>query len=185
MNISFNLTQDQVRRSFKTGSIEKDVTRRLGWKNAKAGQRLVACEKCQGLGKGGKIVKLGVIELVSVIREPLNRMLKEPAYGEVEVLREGFPFFTPADFVEFFANKNQCEEWQEITRLEFRYIIAPMKRVPLNIIEARACCACVHWHQIEGTENKGQCCRSSVPMSTGCYFTCPSFSALQVPGVTA
>ena len=56
----------------------KDVTRRNGWRNAKAGDRMMGCEKCQGLGPGGKIVKMGVIEIVSAIPEPLRRLLDDP-----------------------------------------------------------------------------------------------------------
>jgi len=31
-----------------------------------------ACEKCQGLGKGGTIKKLGQLEVISIRREPLG-----------------------------------------------------------------------------------------------------------------
>jgi hypothetical protein len=47
--ISFMLTQPQIRARTKT------VTRRMGWKDLKPGTLLMAAEKCQGLGKGGKI----------------------------------------------------------------------------------------------------------------------------------
>jgi hypothetical protein len=67
-NISFSFTEEQ----FLDGS--KDVTRRLGWANLKPGQRLMGCQKCQGIKPGEKIVRLGEIEVVSVRREPLQSM---------------------------------------------------------------------------------------------------------------
>lgn len=121
-NISFALTTSQVRRTFQTGVIEKDVTRRLGWADAKPGEQLWACEKCQGLGKGGKIVHLGIVEIVSVRREPLNRMLTDPGYGLSEVRREGFPDWLPDQFVGFFCEHNGILPTEEVTRLEFRYV---------------------------------------------------------------
>ena len=62
-NMSFMLTTAQIRAGTKT------VTRRLGWKFLKPGDRLMACVKCQGLGKGGKIEKIREIEVVSVRQE--------------------------------------------------------------------------------------------------------------------
>ncbi len=176
-NISFALTTAQVRRSFRTGSIEKDVTRRLGWRNAQPGEQLCACEKCQGLGKGGQLVRLGTIELVSVRLEPLIDMLADPAYGTVEVLREGFPEKTPAQFVEFFCQHNKVDPTALITRLEFRYLIKPVPRVPLTATEARACCACQHWQRRE--DGRGTCQHQAG--SSGAHCTCTSFSPLTAP----
>lgn len=51
-NMSFMLTTAQIRDRSKT------VTRRLGWWNLRVGDVVMACEKCQGLGKGGKIITL-------------------------------------------------------------------------------------------------------------------------------
>jgi hypothetical protein len=51
-NISFMLTTRQVCDRIKT------VTRRNGWLFAKPGDLLCAVEKSQGLGKGGKIVRV-------------------------------------------------------------------------------------------------------------------------------
>lgn len=125
-NISFALTTAQVRHGFRTGEILKDVTRRNGWRNARAGEQLCACKKCQGLGKGGQLQRLGVIELVCVRSERLDRMITDPAYGQVEVCREGFPDWTPARFVDFFcASHPHTTQESLITRLEFRYLIKP------------------------------------------------------------
>ena len=67
-NISFALTTPQ----FLDGS--KDVTRRMGWRYLRAGDVLMAVEKSQGLGKGGKIKRLGLIKVIDARREPLNEM---------------------------------------------------------------------------------------------------------------
>lgn len=114
-NISFALTTPQ----FIDGS--KDVTRRFGWLFAEDGDLLQAVEKSQGLGKGGKIKSLGLIRLVDVRREPLSRMITEPAYGNLECRREGFPDMTPGDFIEFFCRTHKkCTPETVITRMEFR-----------------------------------------------------------------
>ncbi len=130
-NISFMMTMEQVRRSFVAASLgilhplEKDVTRRDGWEFLQPGDRLAACEKCQGLGKGGKITRICTIEVVTVMREPLRRMLDEPAYGKEECRREGFPDMTPAEFVAFFCKGHKGVTLDTIlTRIEFRYVTA-------------------------------------------------------------
>jgi hypothetical protein len=112
-NISFSLTTPQ----FLAGT--KDVTRRMGWLFLHDDEVLMAVEKAQGLGKGGKIKKLGIIK-VKVRREPLNRMLDDPIYGFDECRREGFPDHSPTAFVEFFcANHHLCVPHSIITRIEF------------------------------------------------------------------
>lgn len=111
------MTQPQVR------ARTKDVTRRNGWWDAKPGQKLQGAEKCQGLGKGGKIVKMDVIELVDVREEPLRRMIDEPEYGRDECRREGFPEMTPEEFVTFWcAGHKGTTPDSTVCRLEFRYV---------------------------------------------------------------
>ncbi len=108
--ISFALTTPQ----FEDGS--KDVTRRMGWVNLKAGVQLMAVEKAMGLGKGGKVKRLGLIEVISVRREPLKAIRYEPnGCG-----REGFPAWNWLQFVEFYCVANDCETDAIITRIEFR-----------------------------------------------------------------
>ena len=87
-NISFALTTEQ----FLSG--QKDVTRRFGWWGLKPGDQVRAVEKAMGLKKGEKMKVLGVIEVVSVRREPLNTMAPE------DCALEGFPHFTPDQFVD-------------------------------------------------------------------------------------
>lgn len=120
-NISFSMTTVQVRARIK------DVTRRMGWENLAAGTILMACEKCQGLGKGGKIVKIGRIRVVSVERESLRRMLVKPFYGHNETTREGYPPGTekhdPAVFIDFFCKGHKgCTLDSIVTRIEFEYL---------------------------------------------------------------
>lgn len=118
-NISFALTTPQ----FLDGS--KDVTRRNGWRFLKAGDVLCAVEKSQGLGKGGKVKRLGMISVVSVRREPLRQIIDEPDYGYSETRREGFPEghvkHDPKEFVDWFCESHKgVIPGSIITRIEFR-----------------------------------------------------------------
>lgn len=109
-NISFMLTTEQVRNRTKT------VTRRNGWAWLKEGEILNGVNKCQGLKKGEHPVKLATIRAVSVRREPLNAITQE------DVIREGFPDWTPAQFVAFYAKHNGGDEHMIVTRIEFEYL---------------------------------------------------------------
>lgn len=111
-NISFSLTTPQ----FIAG--KKDVTRRCGWRNLKAGERLMAIEKGMGLKKGEKVKKLGVIEVVSVRRETLWEVNAEPNACR----REGFPDWEPDQFVKFFCKANKIRVADTVTRIEFRKV---------------------------------------------------------------
>jgi hypothetical protein len=107
-NISFALTTKQ----FLDGS--KTVTRRLGWRDLRPGDRLMACKKCMGLGRGEKIVRLGVIEVVSVRVEPLS------AITDADVVREGFPDLLRLEFVAMFMREMKCSADASVTRIEFK-----------------------------------------------------------------
>lgn len=117
-NISFMLTTRQIR------DRTKDVTRRLGWLNLKVGERLQGCEKCQGRRPGEPLVKLAVIEVVSVRREWIGQLCADPAYGVEECRREGFPEMAPRAFVDFFIDSHRphCKPGSHVTRIEFRYV---------------------------------------------------------------
>ena len=119
--LSFALTTPQ----FLDGS--KDVTRRMGWLKAKAGDELCAVKKCMGFRPGETVERLGVIRLVSVRREPLRAMLDNLEYGFDETRREGFPDghpnSWPSVFVEFFCRSHKgCHPDSIITRLEFERV---------------------------------------------------------------
>lgn len=109
-NISFFLTQDQIRNKTKT------VTRRAGWLFLKKGDILNACEKCQGIGKGNKIVKICKIEVTKLSRDPLYLITKE------DCIREGFPDMSPDEFVAFYCKHNKTTPFFDVTRIEFKYI---------------------------------------------------------------
>jgi hypothetical protein len=115
-NISFSLTQPQ----FLDGS--KDVTRRLNWLSLKSGDRLMGCRKCQGLKPGEPIERLGEIEVLATTREPLSRMITDPAYGAAEARREGFPEMTGQQFVEMFCRHMAATPQTVITRIEFGHV---------------------------------------------------------------
>jgi hypothetical protein len=109
--ISFMLTQPQIRSRTKT------VTRRLGWEWLKPGTLLMGAEKCQGLGKGGKIKPLGLIRVVDVRREALG------AITWADCVAEGFPEKTPRDFIYFFCSTHKgCAPQSQVTRIQFEYV---------------------------------------------------------------
>lgn len=122
--ISFMLTTPQIRARTKT------VTRRLGWKALKPGTVLMGAEKCQGLGKGGKIKPLGLIRVVGVRQEQLRRMTDDLAYGFSDAVAEGFPGLigdapqdVPRYFVDFFCRSHKgCTPDSEVTRIQFEYL---------------------------------------------------------------
>lgn len=110
-NMSFSMTTDQ----FIDGS--KDVTRRFGWWFLKPGDRVRAVKKAMGLKKGEQIESLGIIEIVSARGEPLNHITDE------DCRREGFPSFSPLDFVNFILAKFPSKEPHDIiNRIEFKRI---------------------------------------------------------------
>lgn len=115
-NMSFALTTKQCRAKTKT------VTRRLGWKNLKPGDRVQQVEKGQGLKKGEHPVKIHVIECVSNHREPLNLIETAEFYGKQECIKEGFPQMTPREFVRMFCEHNNCQPSTIVNRIVFRYV---------------------------------------------------------------
>lgn len=107
--MSFALTEAQLLDGSKT------VTRRLGWRNLKPGDVLLAVDKCMGLRKGQKSRILDHIRVLSVMLEPLS----DVTYTECAL--EGFPEMTPAEFVEMFcaAHAGKCTPSTEVTRIRF------------------------------------------------------------------
>lgn len=120
-NISFALTADQIINQ------EKTVTRRLGWRQLKPGDRLQPVKKCMGLRKGEKVQLLcDPITVVSARREPINAMLLDLDYGFAECKKEGFGWHPdykwPCCFVDFFlATHKGATVETEVTRIEFSY----------------------------------------------------------------
>jgi len=113
-NMSFAMTTTQIQNR------SKDVTRRFGWWFLKEGDRLNGVKKAMGLKKGEKIEQLCQIEVLSVRQEPLNSITQE------DVIREGFPDWTPQDFIDFLVTHYKCEPDKLINRIEFKYIDTPI-----------------------------------------------------------
>ena len=114
-NISFTLTT----RQFLDGS--KTVTRRRGWAMLRPGTLLQAVEKSQGLRKGEKVRKLGVI-LVLDVRQEMLRDLCGSSYGDMEASREGFPEMLGEEFADMFCRHMNCGREAVVTRIEFERV---------------------------------------------------------------
>lgn len=125
-NMSFSLTTPQILDRSKT------VTRRMGWKSLKPGDRIRAVKKAMGLKKGEKIEQLAVLEVVSIRREPLSQMSERAFYGRDEIIAEGFQI-DPTDrvkpqvraWVSWFAESHKCHADALVTRIEFKYVDEP------------------------------------------------------------
>ena len=131
-NISFTETKPQFR------ARQKHRTRRGNkngptWKNLKPGDVLMGCEQCQGLGKGGKIVRMGPIVILETEIEPLDDIIRrpmrtinpcalQPVWWSDETTMEGFPERTPVQFVDMFCEMNDCEPETEIHNILFDYL---------------------------------------------------------------
>ena len=109
-NMSFSMTTPQILERSKT------VTRRLGWWNLKEGQHVRAVKKAMGLKKGEKIQPLTEIEIVSVRSEPLNVITQD------DVIKEGFPDFTPQDFIDMICKHYKVKPDVIVNRIEFKYL---------------------------------------------------------------
>lgn len=109
--MSFALTTAQVRAKQKT------VTRRLGWRHARPGMIVQPVVKGMGLKKGQSPEKIGgPIRFVRVSREMLGDIT------QTDCAREGFPEFTPGQFVTMFRQHNECRRATPVTRIEFEYL---------------------------------------------------------------
>lgn len=108
--MSVALTEEAVRARRKT------VTRRLGWRFLKPGDRLTLCRKVMGRKAGEPLVRIADVEVVSVEREPLYRITDE------DVSREGFPDWDAETFVQFFIDHMRVNATAMVTRIEWRYV---------------------------------------------------------------
>lgn len=104
------LTTEQFKSRTKT------VTRRLGWWFLKPGDIVCGVEKGQGLKKGEKVKRLGLIRIKSTRPEPLNDITRE------DVIREGFSGLTRMEFIVMFCQHNKCRMNTLVNRIEFEYL---------------------------------------------------------------
>jgi len=109
--MSFSLTTPQMHARAKT------ITRRLGWLNLRPGDIVMAVEKCMGLKRGEQVKKIGPIRIVSVGFQPLCSITAE------DVIAEGFPAFSPSDFVAFFCKqKAGLTPSTPVNRIVFEFV---------------------------------------------------------------
>ena len=104
------MTTDPVRHRIK------DLTRRFGWWFLKPGDIVNLVEKSMGLKRGEKIKRLATVRVVSTRPEPLN------AITQADVIREGFPDSTPAQFVQMLVDHYKVNPAEIVNRIEFEYI---------------------------------------------------------------
>jgi len=109
-NMSFSLTTDQVRNRTKT------VTRRNGWWFLKPGEIVNAVDKAMGLKKGEKIKSICQIRIVSTRAESLDAITGD------DLEKEGFPDWTPEEFVAMYSKHNRCLDINPVNRIEFEYV---------------------------------------------------------------
>jgi hypothetical protein len=115
-NMSFALTTEQIINCTKT------VTRRMGWKFLKPGDKIYAVKKCMGLKKGEKVEGLAILTVKNVRQESLKTITDDDIEGINECAREGFPWLYPGEFVEMFCKSHKgCKPETIITRIEFDY----------------------------------------------------------------
>ncbi|MET9030500.1 hypothetical protein ABZW96_33515 [Nocardia sp. NPDC004168] len=111
--MSVSLTEPQVIARQKT------VTRRMGWRMARVGDQLTLCRKVMGRKAGEPLVRIAQVEITAISREPLA------AISQADLVAEGFPEMTPAEFVAFFCSTHRgCRPDSLVTRIQWRYLTA-------------------------------------------------------------
>jgi hypothetical protein len=112
--MSVALTEQAVRDRAKT------QTRRLGWAYLKPGERLTLVRKAMGRkrpdGTVEPLVRICNVEVVDARREQLDSITPE------DCAAEGFPQFTPQQFVEFFCEHMRCTPDTWVTRVTWQYL---------------------------------------------------------------
>lgn len=102
----------------------KTVTRRKGWTFLVPGDRITLCRKVMGRKRGEPLIRIVDVEVVSVCREPLERITEE------DVAREGFPGMTRDEFMRrFFVDAQGIQPSDQVTRIEWTYLGQPAQPV--------------------------------------------------------
>ena len=110
-NMSFAMTKPQIK------AHTKDVTRRDRWRHAKPGMLLRPVDRVMGFKQGERpqpLIPGWVVRVLTVRREPLEDIT------QTDVMREGFPEMTPAEFVAMYRKHSKAVE---VTRIEFEYVL--------------------------------------------------------------
>jgi hypothetical protein len=109
--MSFALTTEQMENKTKT------VTRRNGWWFLKAGDVVNAVEKAMGLKKGENIKRIGKIRIID------TRKIRVSQIDHEDLIREGLPHMSPAEFVDFFCDSHHGSSPDTIiNRIEFEHL---------------------------------------------------------------
>lgn len=110
--MSVSYTADQVVARTKT------VTRRLGWRFLKPGDRLTLCRKVMGRKPGEPLERLAEVRVILVNREQLWQITS------LDVVREGFPSLDRLGFVLLFQaiHPGRIGLDTMVTRIEWEYL---------------------------------------------------------------
>lgn len=109
----------------------KTVTRRLGWRFLRPGDRLTLCRKVMGRKPGEPLVRLAEVEVVDVRREPLTSMTLADVPREgvpadrwaLDAHEVGCPDCAPVAWAGWFARTMRVPiDAAEVTRIEWRYL---------------------------------------------------------------
>jgi hypothetical protein len=109
-NMSFAMTTRQFIDQSKT------VTRRFGWGFLKPGDIVCGVKKAMGLKAGESIERLGLIRIISTRWEPLNQITAD------DVIREGFPDWSPDQFVDMLVRHYKIQPNKPVNRIEFEHL---------------------------------------------------------------
>lgn len=109
-NMSCAMTTKQVKARTKT------VTRRYGWWFLNPGDVVNLVEKSMGLKAGEKVKRLCQVRIVSTSPEKLNQIT------QADVIKEGFPDWTPEQFVQMIVDHYHVNPDEILNRIEFEYI---------------------------------------------------------------
>lgn len=103
---------------------QKTQTRRAGWRHLKEGDQLALCPKVRGVRRDNREL-ITIVDVVSVRRELLRAITAE------DVVAEGFPNLTTADFITFFCDSHRgVRPESEITHR--MGLSPPVSTVPLH-----------------------------------------------------
>ena len=108
-NKSFFLTQEQYRNRTKT------VTRRQCKRTPEVGERFMGIVKGQGLKKGEKVQKMHASTYTAVDWIFIWQISKE------DVIKEGFPNWTPLQFINFYCKANRVQPGDVCCRQAFKH----------------------------------------------------------------